>query len=368
MLRFSVRTIVVVLTLVGGSGAWAQEGAQPSFSIPPPPTGAAPATAAPAGAAMAVAPEAPLLAPPAEPQFFVFPVYAENRWGGLYFHADYLYLKAHRQALDYAILDHTLNDVVEGPVQSLEFDARSGLRTGLGYRLPGEGWEIAGQYTYFHTADTRSSATPAGGSLLATRTRPGLVSDVAAATASTNLDYDVFDVELGRTFRFGESLQLRLAGGGRFAVIDQRFVARYNGIDASMAHVANPIFMDGAGLRMGGEGQWILGRGFRLYGRAAASLVAADIETNLTEFNNAGATPVTRINDKYESIIPVGELGLGIGWYGEHLFFSVGYEVTNWFHLIDTPDLVDDFHKGKIARRQSDLSLDGLSFRLGLTF
>ena len=42
--------------------------------------------------------------------------------------------------------------------------------------------------------------------------------------------------------------------------------------------------------------------------------------------------------------------------------------MTTWGNLVDRPDSVDDVHRGKMVRRLSDLSLDGLSVQLGIGF
>jgi hypothetical protein len=66
--------------------------------------------------------------------------------------------------------------------------------------------------------------------------------------------------------------------------------------------------------------------------------------------------------------VPVAELGLGLMWQGDHLQARIGYEMTNWFDFVDSPDQVDDVTPGKLGKRTSDFSLDGLVISLGFSY
>jgi len=288
--------------------------------------------------------------------------------GGLFGSVEYLYLKPRRRALDFAILDPADNGAAEGQIRSLNWEARSGIRAGIGYRLPGNGWEAGFVYTYLHSAIDGGVVSPVNGTLYATLTHPGTVEQVAAASASTSLNYNVFDGEIAKRWAITESTALRLFGGPRFARIDQNFNAFYNGIDANRDQVTSRLNFDGYGLRLGGEGHWKVWRGLGLYGRAAGSLVVGDFGVCLTETNNAGATRIANVHESFQKVVPVLELSAGVAWQWRNWRFSAGYEVTNWFGLVDTPDFADDVHQGKYLRRSSDLSLDGLAIKAELGF
>jgi hypothetical protein len=59
---------------------------------------------------------------------------------------------------------------------------------------------------------------------------------------------------------------------------------------------------------------------------------------------------------------------LGGSWQWRALSFAAGYEVTHWFNLISRPTATDDFAEGKVLRRSSDLSLDGVFFRVAVGY
>jgi hypothetical protein len=45
-----------------------------------------------------------------------------------------------------------------------------------------------------------------------------------------------------------------------------------------------------------------------------------------------------------------------------------GYEVTNYFNLVQQPRLADDVAPGKVVTRPSNFSLEGLFVQVGLAY
>lgn len=283
------------------------------------------------------------------------------------FRGSYLLMQPRRRAMDFAIVSPTASGRPIGNVVEVPWESTSGLRVGLGYRLPGDGWEIGFDYTYLFTDNTRTETAPPGGTVFATLSQPTLaVFAVDTAAASNLLLYNVLDLVIGRRFSVGDSMSLWLGGGGRFAWMKQELTTVYDGQTANQAVLSSPIDFDGYGLRVGGEGQWNLGKKLSLFARAFGSLMVGDFETSLLETNGAGATTIVNLSDHYRKVVPVAELGVGLGWQSEAFRFRVGYELTNWFGLVDSPDLVHELNK--LSRRTSDLSIDGLAIEVQLIY
>jgi hypothetical protein len=294
---------------------------------------------------------------------------AEDVHPGFIGSVEYLYLKPRRRGLDYALVDPLANGRPEGYLASADWEARSGVRAGLAYRFWGAGWEVGFIYTYLHTDRSASVSAPPAGTLYTVLTQPGPVEQAQTATALTSLTYNVYDAELARWFDAGCGLQLRPIGGLRFAHITQGLDAFYDGRDANNDLVSNTIKFAGGGLRGGCEGEWYCGCcGFGLYGRAAVSLLVGDFEATTTETNDGGQTVIANVSDKFQKVVPVFELALGGCYRYRNLRMRAGYEFTNWFGLVDSPDFADDVHQGKVYRRIGDLGLDGLFLRGELAF
>jgi hypothetical protein len=294
-----------------------------------------------------------------------------DEWGGLpkglFLEADYLFLRPLVQPRDYAIVDPGGSNAPLGSIQQLALPWRSGLRVGAGYTLA-SGWEASFFYTYLHSAAGDAISAPAGGLLLATLTQPGTVEQVQTAVAATSLNYNVFDLEIGKRFQPCDTLALRAFGGTRFANIGNDFGVTYNGIDANQDQVFNHLTFHGAGLMLGGEGYKNLWQGLGLFGRASGSLLAGDYSTQFFEGNNGGTTALANVTDHFEKVVPVVELTLGASYQYRNLYLSVGYQFINWFGLIDLPNFSDDYAQGHLVRNTGDLSLNGLTARMAWNF
>jgi hypothetical protein len=281
---------------------------------------------------------------------------------------EYLYLKPYRRGLDFAIITPNAANDPEGSIQSDPWHTRSAFRVGVGYRTPCDGPEIGFFYTYLHDDQIGGLVRPAGGRLFATQTHPGTVEFVDRAAAEATLAYNVFDLEAGRPVHVAESLVVRPFGGLRFAEIGQNFDVVYDGGDANRDRVGSRLKFDGGGVRAGAQVDWILLDRWSLYGRAAGSLLIGDYHDRQTEFNNNGATPLTNVDESFRKVTPVVEMGFGIAYQGESVRLSVGYEIADWFNLVDTPIFVDDVHQGKYLRNLSDLGVDGLAARMEFVY
>jgi hypothetical protein len=289
---------------------------------------------------------------------------------GLFFIGDYLLLKPRRDALDFAVLSSDTSAAPSGTVQSLDWQTRSGFRFGTGYQLPNEPWRISVDYTYLHSSDGRTVTSPPGGQLFATLTRGGGVDDVQSASATANIDYNVIDLDVTRLLAVSPSLDVQLFGGGRFAWIDQKFSAIYNGgtLGAINDFVSSPVYFHGAGLSAGAQATWKIWHGFGLYGRFRSSLLSGHFRNFLTETNDNGAVTIVNVNETFRQMVPVLELGMGVAWQSDHVRVSAGYEMINWFNMVDSLDFPGSTNIGKVGRRTSDLSLEGLALRVAFLF
>ena len=59
---------------------------------------------------------------------------------------------------------------------------------------------------------------------------------------------------------------------------------------------------------------------------------------------------------------------VGLGWQYRTVTARVGYEITNYWNVVDQPRFVDDVGVGKLVTRPSNVSLEGLFVQLGVAF
>src|SRR5262249_33947032 len=151
--------------------------------------------------------------------------------------------------------------------------------------------------------------------------------DANAADGDAGLSYAVLDLDVGKTVCCGDTLDVRAIAGVRLASISQTLKSIYSGgaLGDDSDFVNSPIRFYGAGLTCGGEANWKFFRGWGLYGRGRVGLLSGLFDNKRSE--TVGATLVDDESEKYHTLIPVAELGAGLSYQGEHLYFSFGYEM-----------------------------------------
>jgi hypothetical protein len=281
--------------------------------------------------------------------------------------AEFLMLRARRTAFDYAIPGDTSGLVPIGGVRSLNYDLQPGFRGELGHRFE-NGWEAVFGYTYYHTSAEDSLTAPANQVVFPTLTKPGLTNTALFGGAAAGLTYNSYDLTMGKRWMVDEHVAVRLFGGIRFATIQQDFNAFYDGLDARSATVNANSKFQGFGPVFGGETVLAGWKGFHLYARASGGLLTGQSDNPLIESNSAGNAFYASTSNDVRKVVPVASVGIGAGWQYRSVSVRVGYEITNYFGVIDQPRFTDDVGLGKITTRQSDLSLEGLFVQVGLKF
>ncbi len=288
--------------------------------------------------------------------------------GGPFASVEFLLLRPHRGAFDFAVPSDATCLVPSGPVRSLNYDVQPGVRAELGHRFGASGWEAYFGYTYFHSSAFDTLTAPAGLVLFPTLTKPGLTNSVLVAGANANLEYNAYDILFGKRFAVDEQFAVRLSGGFRFASLHQAFNAFYDGLDARAATVSAGSKFQGFGPILGGEAVWVGWNGFHLYARANGGLLSGQSDNPLIETNNAGKTIYANTAYDIRKVVPVASAAIGLGWQYRTVTARVGYEITNYWNVIEQPRFVDDIGVGKLVTRPSNLSLEGLFVQLGVAF
>lgn len=225
----------------------------------------------------------------------------------------------------------------------------------MGYRFD-TGWEVVWNYTYFNSDDAQTAVKSVDGTtaLLATQsffTKQAMDSVQASGSFRLNLH----DLEAGWGTCLNESVDTRMFGSFRWARIDQDFDQSYSYVVAPATVVTGeihmPLRMEAAGLRLGGEFNWKAADGLRIFGRLAQSLLVADFETRRIETDTLNGS-VLNVRADDSRIVPVLEAATGITWCRGPLEISGGYEMSNWFNMVDAD------------RQSQSLFIDGCFVRI----
>lgn len=283
---------------------------------------------------------------------------------GFYIAGDYLIWKPRQPALVFAVGQ---TDPTRGPVlllpQRLDLGWDSGARVEVGYHCDA-GWEVDVGYTYFHSTANGGAVAPPGGLILSFV--PGCDCLVAAG-ANARLNYHVIDVEVAHCCHSCDRFSYRLFGGPRIALINQEFNSFFTSVfPASDFVVSNPSRFNGYGLAAGGEVCWEFCKGFGVFGRLGGALLVGRVRTDLVATTVNGASILAIPNRLYRTV-PVAEMAAGLAWTHGPVQVSVGYELANWFNVIDRLSLGGG-NVPAINASPSDLGLDGLFVRLSFKY
>jgi hypothetical protein len=287
---------------------------------------------------------------------------------GLFVNAEALVMRPRRGALDFTVINPTNTLATTGPIRSLNFDTSAGVRGELGYQFGHAGWDVLFGYTYFRTAADGFVAAPLGGILQPTLTRPGLITQANSAAAQANLNYNLYDMFVGKRFVVDDNFAVRTFGGLRFANITQEFQVAYDGLDARGAGVNLQSRFQGFGPVAGAEAVLAGPYGLHLYARASGGMLTGLSKNPYFETNDLGKTLYVNTTYDIRKVVPVLNVGVGGGWQYRSVYVRAGYEITNYFDLIDQPRFTDDVTPGKFVPRTANLSLEGLFVQFGMTF
>jgi hypothetical protein len=276
-------------------------------------------------------------------------------------YADYLNWAARRQGLDFAAVVPLPAGIPPVPLvtETLDLGRNNGVRAGFGCGFAA-GWDLTLEYTYFFTANQALVRPGAPGTweLLATRSILN-TTPMQSVEADGNLRLNMVDLDANWRSLLCDTVGFRAFGGCRWAEIDQQFNNTYHYLQLGVTPVTGtihmPSIMNAEGLRFGAELEWRAGRGLRIFGRGAQSILLADFHMRHFEQSTLSPTPVLNVPVEASQVVPVLEAAVGVAWGWGPLEISGGYEMSNWFNMAD------------IDRPSNSLFIDGAFVRLSFS-
>lgn len=306
-------------------------------------------------------------------------------------YADYLYWRARRCDLDYAV-DYT-NAVFaqfSDSIHAVEPCYDNGVRVGVRKEC-GKSFYLV-DYTYYNTSES-NSVSNADGFLAGTRhigNFDGLTQgDILFAKGKWDLDYNVVSVLGGYHLNnCNRCFTSYFAGGFKYASIDQELRYEYRGPvnqisgAASTGNGKQSIDMNAYGVNLGLGAALNFCGCFSFFGDFSFDVLVGDYtrKLNYVTLDGSGQTPlvggVAELKDECWELVGVANLTLGLGytyefdcccWCGD-LNFAIGYEFHEWLNQPGFIDLESDGDQINPNRETQRLGLDGLFVRVGLGF
>lgn len=243
------------------------------------------------------------------------------------FTVDYLYWEARSDELYYALHGTTFagnpRRLVYEEVDRVKPDPGSGVRVGFDYLLPcWDSIDFSVDWTYFTSQGTDDTTVIRSATtfLLPIWMNRAFVPSATSAHADYKLYYNTADAQIGKNYCVGQRLSLAPHAGLRVALINQHFTTTYFGITGSGGYTSafqvtkNNISFKAVGPRIGVDTKWDLLCGFSLLANTNFDLLWSTTRSTLRDIN-PDSTERSKIKDRHiQSIIPVIELFLGLGW------------------------------------------------------
>ncbi len=309
--------------------------------------------------------------------------------GGFFMRADFLYWRADEEGLEYGLSEtiNALTPKISTHVVSPEVKWNPAFRVGIGYTFESQDfWDLSALWTHFNTEQTGSKSgtvLPWWGSTL-------LGNVTTHARAKWELNYNTYDLDLGRNYFIARTVSVHPFIGLRGATIDQDYHASYKAIEpleAATSFKAKTQFW-GVGAHIGSGLQWRMNSCLSLIGNLGGSLLYGDFQ----------------IREKYNAFIPISgnivtqtipltlnqhlttgafNLEALIGFQWERFFFknryrlaiTAGYEWSEWFsqNRIKKFTQIPASNGGAsttdaMADQNGDLTLQGASLQLRWDF
>ena len=301
--------------------------------------------------------------------------------------------QAKEDGLDFALSNATGVDLPIGAGEILsfssnnhDFDYNPGVRVGLGFYVHHDAWCLDFDWTWLNITNRKSYTAEASEVFYPLTLIPVSTPQTSWTSASAvwNSHYNTLDANLGKPYHVSRFLILNPHFGLRAAWIDQHFGAHYSGLigvgssdlaSGAVQHADNDFW--GFGSRAGLKSEWIIGKGWSLFGNIAASLLFGQFTVN--QKAAVGTSNLAGFDvdyDFYQNVANM-EMQLGISWQKYfakdkyRISVSGAYEFHEWW---DQNNLRKFFANGitDAAIIQSDtvsrgnLSLDG--FTLSIRF
>jgi len=256
-----------------------------------------------------------------------------------------------------------------------DFEYAPGFKVGIGMNLNHDDWALGLEWTRLHTDQTTHKH--------ADTLQPYWITGPGNGTANSikhhwDFDFDLVDLALSRSFYVGKKLTFMPYLGARLALIEQTLNAKFN-IDRGALLI--PQFMHTSskteshawelGPRLGIDTNWLLGKGFRMLGNIAASILFAHFDVHHKEKGSvatADETSSSASNKNNENTFrPNLDMSIGFGWgsslnhHKEHIDLSASYDFLCFWDNNMLFDVV-------AANDFGNLYLQGLTLKAKLDF
>lgn len=243
-----------------------------------------------------------------------------------------LYWKTRVNGTDFAYSadSSTAQFPVSGRLKEIEFDWNGGLKLGLGYNWPHDGWDTSFGYTWFDlhaskrlAAARNSSVIPNQGNSSISNLPDGYFTYCSKGKSQFNFVLNSLEFEMGRYYYISEHLALRPQIGVKSGWIKLAQMIRYTGgvpgaadmptgLSVNTVRVRGKSEFFGVGPRAGAYTNWHICNTFSIFGNITAALLYGSFDViHKNDYSSLKCLNTIKLSDKFHAFIPNIELQLG---------------------------------------------------------
>lgn len=226
--------------------------------------------------------------------------------------ASFLYWYVGQDYMDAGFSVSTSGSTTTRTVAIQNFEYKPGFKVGIGVDLGHDDWVFNTEYTWIRNRTDTSYRLPSNATW---RDNDWFIDSFTNGTTLSSqwtMDMDVLDGLLSRPFWEGKQLTVTPHVALRALWLRQSFTIDMAS-SSSLAQSNNKSKEWALGPNLGLNGNWLLGKGFRLEGNGALSLLYTRY-TKVSHQENIGGTIQQGSIGGQSALRPIAEAGLGFGW------------------------------------------------------
>lgn len=202
----------------------------------------------------------------------------------------------------------------------------------------------------------------------------GATNGARSAHAKWELQFNLIDLEMGRSFWAGRHLSLRPFFGIRGGWFDQDFHIHYNytTTPGTKGKIKAKSDFEGVGVRGGIDMRFTLFSGWSFYSIAAGSMLYGFYDCDFSEKWNS--VKVAKTDDGFRSAASNAQLSFGVRWDTYlhkdryHVGIYAGWEQNIWFGMNKMNHYFHNLSEGSLQQMNGDLTLSGGTFGVRFDF
>lgn len=263
-----------------------------------------------------------------------------------------------------------------GHLQKVKPRFRPGFRLGFGGNMSYDEWDIFLNWTWFRShakGHSHNNLLTLWGHPIVTGDE-GATNGARSAHAKWELQFNLIDLEMGRSFWAGRHLSLRPFFGIRGGWFDQDFHIHYNytTTPGTKGKIKAKSDFEGVGVRGGIDMRFTLFSGWSFYSIAAGSMLYGFYDCDFSEKWNS--VKVAKTDDGFRSAASNAQLSFGVRWDTYlhkdryHVGIYAGWEQNIWFGMNKMNHYFHNLSEGSLQQMNGDLTLSGGTFGVRFDF